>query len=636
MALYQEGDDGKMHPVAFDGRKLRGAELNYPTHEKELLAIKEALRKWHHYVENGLPITVITDHDSLKYMNTVKNPSKRVARWVEEFQQYDLIIKYRPGKYNTVPDALSRRPDYVNFIGERGKDEEYIPWIRKFLTDKSVPQDNAVKARVVEDVDKFVLEDDTLFRKVRDGIKAPYVEFVFRGDLMEKIHHHYGHLTFASLKNVVESRAWWPSMDKDLREFVAACPNCQTHQRQRASQERERHQIISDPYIQPFQRWGIDLIGILPETPTGNKWIITAVDYATGWPIAKAVKSAKKEVIADFIYDEIYMHFGAPQEIFTDGGKNLWAGVVQRYLEKIGTLHKGTSPYHPRTNGKVERLNGILGGMLGKLLLGKPTILWDLYLDQALFACRVRTNSTTKESPFYLVYGQHPHLFGDVNQALPNDATPEGHEKRIKLLQSARAEATIAAYERAYKDASHRNELVTPHHLDVGEWVLVRHETPSKFEPKWYGPYQIIEKSILGTYRLQDPNGTELDALIHGNRLIKAAISTATALEDLWASPSIKEMLRKRGIRAEIKPSYPENTAELNRQLHEDEDIPMPEQQSEPPAMAKKSKKSRKLQEKAEEDKRIFLRINLKRIREQQAIDDVISKRQRNTAPSSS
>ena len=233
MALYQEGDDGKMHPVAFDGRKLRGAELNYPTHEKELLAIKEALRKWHHYVENGLPITVITDHDSLKYMNTVKNPSKRVARWVEEFQQYNLIIKYRPGKYNTVPDALSRRPDYVNFIGERGKEEEYIPWIRKFLTDKSVPQDNAVKAKVVEDVDKFVLEDDTLFRKVRDGIKAPYVEFVFRGDLMERIHRQYGHLTFASLKNVYGIKGMVAIDGQGSQEFVAACPNCQTHQRQR-------------------------------------------------------------------------------------------------------------------------------------------------------------------------------------------------------------------------------------------------------------------------------------------------------------------------------------------------------------------------------------------------------------------
>jgi hypothetical protein len=110
--------------------------------------------------------------------------------------------------------------------------------------------------------------------------------------------------------------------------------------------------------------------------------------------------------------------------------------------------------------------------VLGKLLLAEPTNLWDLYLDQALFACRVRTNSTTKESPFYLVYGQHAHLFGDVNEAFPNDVTPEGHEKRIKLLPSARAEASIAAYERTYKDASHQNELVAPHHLDVGEsWL---------------------------------------------------------------------------------------------------------------------------------------------------------------------
>ena len=61
-----------------------------------------------------------------------------------------------------------------------------------------------------------------------------------------------------------------------------------------------------------------------------------------------------KDVITDFIYDEIYMHFGTPQEIFTDGGKNLWADVVQRYLKKIETLHKGTSPYHPRMNDKVE------------------------------------------------------------------------------------------------------------------------------------------------------------------------------------------------------------------------------------------------------------------------------------------
>ena len=92
-------------------------------------------------------------------------------------------------------------------------------------------------------------------------------------------------------------------------------------------------------------------------TQKRESWIITAIDYATGWPIAKALPRATEKAIADFIHDEIYMHYGAPKEIFTDGGKNLWGGVVQEYLKKIGTNHKGTSLYHPLTNDKVERTN---------------------------------------------------------------------------------------------------------------------------------------------------------------------------------------------------------------------------------------------------------------------------------------
>src|SRR5277367_314991 len=145
MALLQEGEDGKLHPVAFDGRKLHGAELRYPTHEKELLAIKEALNRWRVYIDNGLPVTIITDHDSLKYMNTMKNPSKRLARWVEEFQSYNLNIKYRPGKLATVPDALSRRPNYhLNAITL--EKEEHIPHIQSFLENQVLPTDKRLKA----------------------------------------------------------------------------------------------------------------------------------------------------------------------------------------------------------------------------------------------------------------------------------------------------------------------------------------------------------------------------------------------------------------------------------------------------------------------------------------------------------
>src|SRR5205814_4912097 len=89
----------------------------------------------------------------------------------------------------------------------REKEEEYIPYMRTFLTEGTLPQDDNIKERISGEVDNFVVEDDTLFRKVRNGIKAPYVEFVFRGDLMERIHRQYGHLLFDSLKNIIESRA---------------------------------------------------------------------------------------------------------------------------------------------------------------------------------------------------------------------------------------------------------------------------------------------------------------------------------------------------------------------------------------------------------------------------------------------
>ena len=120
--LLQLGLDGKWHPVAFDGRKLNGAELNYPVHEKELLAIKYALRTWNEYIQNGTTTEVVTDHESLKYLTTTKTPSKRLARWIDEFSEYQLDIKYRKGSEAVVPDAISRRPDFL------GKGPANVAW----------------------------------------------------------------------------------------------------------------------------------------------------------------------------------------------------------------------------------------------------------------------------------------------------------------------------------------------------------------------------------------------------------------------------------------------------------------------------------------------------------------------------
>jgi hypothetical protein len=81
--------------------------------------------------------------------------------------------------------------------------------------------------------------------------------------------------------------------------------------------------------------------------------------------------------------------------------------------------------------------------------------------------------------------------------------------------------------------------------MNEGEWVLVQHENPQKFESKWFGLYQIAQKMTLATCRLQNPKGRELQALVHGNRLLKAYINSEESLPKLWASPVAKDVLQR-------------------------------------------------------------------------------------------
>jgi hypothetical protein len=80
---------------------------------------------------------------------------------------------------------------------------------------------------------------------------------------------------------------------------------------------------------------------------------------------------------------------------------------------------------------------------------------------------------------------------------------------------------------------------------------------------------------MLGTYRLQDPKGKELQALVYGNRLLNTYIDNLEVLEKIWVSPSMKDVFRRNNIRPdpELIPSSVENTHELERYLMDTEDL---------------------------------------------------------------
>ena len=104
--LSQVWDDGE-HLVEYESRKMNAAEENYAMHERELLAVIHALQTWRHYLL-GNHFIVVTNHNSLKYLQTQPTLSRRQARWVELLAKFDFDIVYRPGKSNVVADALSR------------------------------------------------------------------------------------------------------------------------------------------------------------------------------------------------------------------------------------------------------------------------------------------------------------------------------------------------------------------------------------------------------------------------------------------------------------------------------------------------------------------------------------------------
>jgi len=93
-------------------RAFSAAEINYDVHDKELLAIVEAFKKWRHYLEGvAVPVEVYTDHKNLTYFSETKTLSRRLARWSEFLSQFNLSIKFRPGRLGKKPDALTRRWD---------------------------------------------------------------------------------------------------------------------------------------------------------------------------------------------------------------------------------------------------------------------------------------------------------------------------------------------------------------------------------------------------------------------------------------------------------------------------------------------------------------------------------------------
>ena len=118
---------------------------------------------------------------------------------------------------------------------------------------------------------------------------------------------------------------------------------------------------------------------------------------------AKAVKIDTAAHAVAFMYKNIIVRFGCPKILVSDRGAHFLNDLVSEMTQRFQINHRKTTPYHHQTNGQTERVNGILVGILRKIVIDSNRD-WDVKLNVALWAYRTTCKVTTQITLFFCVH----------------------------------------------------------------------------------------------------------------------------------------------------------------------------------------------------------------------------------------
>ena len=113
-----------------------------------------------------------------------------------------------------------------------------------------------------------------------------------------------------------------------------------------------------------MERVAMDILGPLPETDAGNKYILVVGDYFTKWKEAYPMRDMEATTVARLLVNEFFCRFGLPDTLHTDQGRNFESSLIKEICSLLGIHKTRTTPYHPQSDGLVERFNRTLLNML--------------------------------------------------------------------------------------------------------------------------------------------------------------------------------------------------------------------------------------------------------------------------------
>ncbi|KAL5494037.1 hypothetical protein EMCRGX_G015306 [Ephydatia muelleri] len=313
-AVLSQVQGGTERVIAYWSRKLQKAERNYSTTEREALAVVASLKEFYPYVY-GFPCKLITDHNPLTSLKGIKDVGGRLTRWLLFLQQFKLDFQYKPGRLHTNADTLSRIPSRDNTVAAIEelvsedtlhtflKAQEEDPALGKVI--EALKNGTAVPSSTVPGLKKTFLQDGLLCRKFRascsDSVCTQLV--VPKGHvkiILEKLHNESGHLGVQRTTEKVKERFYWPGYEMDIQNWVQECQQCQ---KRNPPQPHPLAPLGSIKCTYPFDVISWDIMGPLPLSTKGHKYILVITDLFSKWVEAFPLAVTDSETLASVLMD---------------------------------------------------------------------------------------------------------------------------------------------------------------------------------------------------------------------------------------------------------------------------------------------------------------------------------------------
>jgi RNase H-like domain found in reverse transcriptase/Integrase zinc binding domain/Reverse transcriptase (RNA-dependent DNA polymerase) len=589
--LSQFRDDGKLHPARFESGIWSDAEKKYDALKLECRGLIKALKKLRFWLF-GRFFTVTTDSQTLVWLlNQPPNdlPNAMMTRWLAYARLFDFDVHHVKGTKNGAADGLSRRgkadedesdsdpdeyfesrlfsttgaishnhtttlvyaisygySDYerdryqiyrVSFDATLYEDDPDDALMGQYLTTLQRPDEmtDSQYQQLRKKSKNFFVRDGFLFKRPRHhGIPPRRVigMLIDRKRALEELHDEKGHMGKKATYNLISKRYQWKGMYSDVAEWVKTCDECQ-----KRSKFRFAEPLHPTWTITVWEKMGLDVIYMPWEGEVG--YIVLARDDLSGWVEGRTLTDVDSESVARFLQEDVFCRHGVPQRIVMDGGReNL--KFTEEIVAKYGMKGISIAPYHPQSNGLVERGHRTIIEAIAKYKAADtsrqsghypPDKSWTRYLSLALWADRITTRRPTGYSAFEMIYGREcllPVQLTVKSWSLVEWDDVKTHEDlilaRMRQLDERVTMEDIAAknqrlsrmQNKAYFDETahlRRHEQV----ILPGDLVLVLRpamlQTTSsrsrKIDERWEGPYRIIEKPMDSTYYiLEELDGT--------------------------------------------------------------------------------------------------------------------------------